>query len=75
MSEGILFSTVLEGLICASCISELKNYRPFSLLSMVSRIFKKLLSNKLAYHLDNVAFFLIFSNFQVLLFNCRSSDS
>ena len=37
-------------------------YRPFNQKEFVtSRIFEKLLNNRLSHHLDNEAFFLIFS--------------
>ena len=39
----------------------MKNCRPISLLSVVSKIFKRLVSNRLINHLEKLGFFLIFS--------------
>ena len=39
--------------------STAKNYCPVSLLSVVSKVFKKLVNNMIVDHLENVAFFLI----------------
>ena len=36
-----------------------KNYRPVSLHSVVSKVFKKLVNNRISDHLENVAFSLI----------------
>ena len=41
--------------------SAAKNYHPVSLLSVVGKIFEKLLINRIVDHLENVAFFLISS--------------
>ena len=41
--------------------STTKNYRPVSLLSVVSKVFEKLVNNRIVDHLGNVAFFLISS--------------
>ena len=41
--------------------STAKNYRPVSLLSVVSKVFEKLVNNRIIDHLENVAFFLISS--------------
>ena len=37
--------------------STAKNYRPVSLLSVVSKVFEKLVNNTTADHRENVAFF------------------
>ena len=37
------------------------NYRPVSLLSMLSKVFEKLVNNRIVDHLKNAAFFLISS--------------
>ena len=42
-------------------ISLAKNYRPFSLLSVVSKIFKKLFTNRLFDHLERCGLFVIIS--------------
>ena len=41
--------------------STAKNYRPVSCLSVVSKVFEKLVNNRIVHHLENVAFFLILS--------------
>ena len=39
--------------------STAKNYCPVSLLSVVSKVFEKLVNNRIVDHLENVTFFLI----------------
>ena len=41
--------------------STAKNYRPVSLPSMVTKVFLKLVNNRIVDHLENVVFFLISS--------------
>ena len=41
--------------------STANNYRPVSLLSMLSKVFEKLVNNRIVDHLKNAAFFLISS--------------
>ena len=41
--------------------STAKNYHPVSLLSVVSKVFEKLVSNRILDHLEKYGFFLIFS--------------
>ena len=41
--------------------STTKNYHPVSLLSLVSKVFEKLVNNRIVDHLENVVFFLISS--------------
>ena len=50
-------------------MSTAKNYRPVSLLSVVSRVFEKLLNNKIVDHLEKCG---LFSDFQ---YGFRSSRS
>ena len=49
--------------------STAKNYCPVSLLSVVSKIFEKLVNNRIVDHLENTG---LFSNFQ---YGSRSSPS
>ena len=54
--------------------STAKNCRPVSLLSVVSKVFEKIVNNRIVDHLEN---FDLFSDFQYGLafsINCRSSD-
>ena len=41
--------------------STAKNYHPLSLLSVVSKVFEKLVNNRIVDHLENCGFFLISS--------------
>ena len=41
--------------------STAKNYRPVSVLSVVSKVFEKLVNNMIVDHLEKCGFFLIFS--------------
>ena len=41
--------------------SSAKNYHPVSLLSVVSKVFEKLVNNRIGDHLDKYGLFLIFS--------------
>ena len=67
MSEGVLFSRLLEGFISGPCIknvgerSTAKNYRSVSLLSVVSKVFEKLVNNRIVDHLEKCG---LFSGFQ-----------
>ena len=50
-----------------------KNYCPVSLLSVVSKVFEKLVNNRIVDHLENCG---LFCDFQYgFRFNCRSSGS
>ena len=49
--------------------STAKNYRPVSLLSVVSKVFEKLVNNRIVDHLEKYG---LFSDFQ---YGCRSSQS
>ena len=49
--------------------STAKNYRPVSLLSVVSKVFEKLANNRIGYHLEKCG---LFSHFQ---YGFRSSQS
>ena len=49
--------------------STTKNYHPVSLLSVVSKVFEKLINNRIVYHLEKCA---LFSDFQ---YDFRSSGS
>ena len=42
-------------------VATAKNYCPVNLLSVVSKVFKKLVNNSLVDHLEKLAFFLISS--------------
>ena len=41
--------------------STAKNYRPVSLLPVVSKVFEKLVNDRITNHLEKCGFFLIFS--------------
>ena len=76
MSEGILFSRLLEGFIGGPYISECwgerstaKNYHPVSLLSVISKVFEILVNNRIVDHLEKCGHF---SDFQ---YGFRSSQS
>ena len=47
------FKNVGEGSTC-------KNYRPVSLLSVVSKVFEKLINNRIVDHLERCGFFFYF---------------
>ena len=51
-----------------------KNYRPVSLISMVRKVFEKLVNDSLLIIQRNVTLILIYSKVLGLLINCRSSD-
>ena len=56
--------------------STAKNYHPVSLLSMVSKVFEKLVNNRIVEHLQKFGFFFWFPVwFYVFLINSRSSGS
>ena len=53
-----------------------KNYRPVSLLSVVSKVFEKLVNKRIVDHLERCGFFSDFQyGFLVFSINCRSSYS
>ena len=55
--------------------STAKNYHPVSLLSMVSKLFEKLVNNTIVDHLEKCGLFFWFPvYFQVFLINCRYSQ-
>ena len=56
---------MLEGFISGSYFYEY--YHPVSLLSVVSKVFEKLVNNRIVDHLKKCGFFLIFSMVLVLL--------
>ena len=67
MSEAALFpdcwkvlSVVPESKIVGEW-SIAKNYHPVSLLSVVSKVFEKLVNNRIVHHLEKCGFFLISS--------------
>ena len=74
MSEGVSFSRLLKGFIGGSCISEYwerstaKNYCPVNLLSVVSKVFEKLVNNMLVDYLEKYG---LFSDYQ---YGYRSSQ-
>ena len=61
MSEGVLFSRHIGGRSTAS------NYRPVSRLSVVSKVFERLVNNRIVDHLEKCC---LFSDFQ---YSSRSS--
>ena len=67
VSERDLFSRLLEGIISGHCIknvwerSTAKNYHPFSLLSVVSKVFEKLVNSWIVDHQEKCGLFLISS--------------
>ena len=75
MSEGVLFSRLLEGFIGGPAFKNVgerstsKNYRPVSLPSVVSKDFEKLVNNRIVDHLEKCG---LFSDFQ---YGFRSSRS
>ena len=75
MSQGVFFCRLLECFICGPCIQECwersptKNYRPVSLLSGVSKVFEKLVNNRIVDHIEKCG---LFSDFQ---YGFRSSQS
>ena len=82
MSEEVLFSRLLKVSLVVPVFknigerSEAKNYRLVSLVSVVSKVVEKLVSNRLV---DHTANFCLFSDFQydfwVLSINSSSSSS
>ena len=63
MSEIALFSRLLVVLVFKNAEerSTAKNYPPVSLLSAVSKVFQKLVNNRVVDHLEKCDLFLIFS--------------
>ena len=66
MSEVVLFSGLLGGFVCSTFTnvgerSKAKNYCPVSLLSVLSKVFEKLVNNKIVDHLEKCG---ICSDFQ-----------
>ena len=57
MSEGVLFSRLLERLIGGPCKGTASNYRPINLLSVVSKVFEKLVNNRIVGHLEKCGLF------------------
>ena len=76
MSEGVLFSRLLEGLIVIPVSknvgerSTAKNYSPVSLLSVISKVFEKLGNNRTVVHLEKC---VLFSDFQYGFKSSRST--
>ena len=76
MSERVLFSRLLEFLSGDPCIknagerSPAKNYCPVSLLSVVSKVFEKLVNNRIVDHLEKCG---LFSDFQYGFKSSRST--
>ena len=76
MSEGVLFFRFLECFIGGPCIknsgerSTAKNYSPISLLPVVSKVFEKLINNRIVDHLEKCG---LFSDFQYGFRSCRST--
>ena len=66
VSERALFSRLLEGLINGPCIQDCWGkvycyYCPVSLLAVVSKVFEKLVNNRIVDHLEKYG---LFSDFQ-----------
>ena len=57
MSEEVLFSRLLEGLIGDPRISTAKNYHPVSIFSVVSKVLEKLVNNGLVDHREKCGHF------------------
>ena len=55
--------------------STAKNYHPVSLLSVVIKVFEKLVNNRIVDHLEKCGLFSISSMVLGLLNSCRSSHS
>ena len=68
MSEGVLFSRLLEVLLAVP-VNTAKNYFPVSVLFVVNKVFKKLVNNRIVDHLEKCG---LFSDFQ---YGFRSSRS
>ena len=53
-----------------------KNYHPVVLLSVVSKVFEKLVNNRLVDHLEKYCLFFLISSYGFMVFsiNGRSSD-
>ena len=78
MSEGVLFSRFLEGLIGGPCIlknvgesSAVKKYHSVSLFSVVSKVIEKLVNNRIVDHLEKCG---LFSDFQYCFRSSLSTD-
>ena len=63
-----VFKNVGKGLL----LSTAKNYRPVSLLSVVIKVFKKLVNNRIVGHLEKCG---LFSDFQYGFFRCFRSTA
>ena len=71
VSEEILFSRLLEDLIGGSCIGDcLERSTTKGLLSVVSKVFEKLVNNRIVNHLDRCR---LFSDFQSGFMSSRST--
>ena len=63
MSEGVLFSRLLEGFIVGSVFKNFgerftaKNHHPVTLFSLVSKVFEKLVSNRIVDHPEKCGLF------------------
>ena len=74
MSEGVLFSRLLEGLMLVPLFKKVgerstaKKYCPVSLLSVVSKVFEKFVNNRIVVIWRNMDFFLN-SSIVLCLFN------
>ena len=77
MSERVSFSRFLVVPVFNNVAkrSTANNYCPVSLFSVVSKIFEKLVNNRIVDHLEKCGFFSISSMVLGLLNSCRSSHS
>ena len=67
VSQGVLFSRLLEGFKNVGERSTAKKYCPVSFLSVLSKVFEKLVNNSIVDHLEKCG---LFSDFQYGFRSC-----